>query len=211
MITVDFESTLTIDCTTNDRNALTSLYHRSSSPWKMVPNSKAGKSKSVYTVTKDFSIRDSGFYKCIALNSSGYEIEWPSATGLFVVPDIIRAPKVSVSPRYEQYMTVGDSLNFTCKSEGRTKLKWYQEMANKTFKLVPGSMTYKTKPSQYHTEIVLMIKDAKVSDAGFYKCVMKYRTKTVSNYVSLKVFGEYCTTVMFLSSSSLVSSEHYHY
>lgn len=188
---VEFGSTLAFDCTTNDRSAQSFLIHNRGGRWKNVTNTKPGNSaKKVFTVTKHFAMSDSGHYKCVAVNSTGHTIEWPNSKGMVIVPLVIRLPKLTVTPKPQQILSVGDSINFTC-SSAEGNLKWYREEKRNKFKVVPNSAIFKPQPSKDSgSTSVLMVKNAQPSDSGLYKCVLRYRGKESFELASVKVFGK---------------------
>jgi len=184
-------SKVTMDCTTNDRSAQSSLLYRTGGIWKNITYSKPGNSaKQVFTISQKFALKDSGHYKCVAVNSTGYRIEWPNSNGMVILGSFVKLPELTVTPKYQRVLSLGDSVNITC-SAAEGHLKWYREETRDKFKIVPASMVYKAKPRKYRESTsILMIKNARPSDAGLYKCVLKYRGKEAFELASVKVFGE---------------------
>jgi len=180
-----------MNCATNDPTATTSLYHKRSVTWENLSKSAPNLVKvgDVFTVP-DIGLDNSGQYKCRATNAKGSTIEWPSSVGLFVIPYKLNTPKVTVSPNYQVRLTVGQSINFTCNSTAGTKLQWFKEVAKNKQRPVPGYKIVRNSPSNCSNVLVLTIVNAEPADAGFYKCLMKYRGTERYKLASLKVYGE---------------------
>ncbi|KAK3752604.1 hypothetical protein QZH41_018808, partial [Actinostola sp. cb2023] len=200
--TVEFGARLTMNCATNDPTATTSLYHKGSGTWDNLSKSgsKLAKAGDIYTV-RQFWLQNSGYYKCRATNANGSTIEWPSSVGLFVIPNIVRAPELTVSPNYQVSLIVGQSINFTCNSTAGTKLQWFKEVAKNKQRPVPGYKTVRNSNSKFNV-LVLTIVNAEPADTGFYKCLMKYRGTERYRFTRLHVYGKHPPKIVSYSGQT---------
>jgi hypothetical protein len=191
--TVPFDANFKLNCTTNDPNATTTLYHRRSGrlPWKqLLP--KAGelfKIEHVYTVL-DFGISDAGQYQCRARNIND-TIKWPkSSCNVFANPNL--TPEVHVIPEYAVVITAGQSYNITCQSVDHTTLRWFKKLNDGSETPVASDKTHTERvKSMNELKLILMFKNAQKSDAGIYRCLMTYQGKSNFKYSTLEVYGMY--------------------
>lgn len=188
-----FDSNFEMDCTTNDPNATTTLYFRSSSAkWvqRTLEKGKLGKYGHVYTVI-DVGTNDAGQYQCRATNALGDTIKWPDNAARVLVRDIGLVPPVKIEPIYEAVLTAGQFYNITCSSLYGTSIAWFKILSNGTSDRVSGGKTYSTsdKTTNSH-KLVLMIRNAQKSETGSYKCLVTLNRNTNSKFVPLTVYGK---------------------
>lgn len=83
----------------------------------------------------------------------------------------------------------GQDVNITCESEGVqiTKLQWKKQTDSGEVSVPEDIVTIIKDRSTNRVRAVLNITNAKVEDAGVYKCVLRVFEKTAYRFTRIKI------------------------
>ncbi|XP_032242158.1 contactin-5 [Nematostella vectensis] len=184
-----------IPCGTTDDRADIRLYYKvnpvkrqwtekSPTPKKLL---KAGAD---YTIVS-FSMKDFGLYQCRATNVKGQEIQ---SREFFLIGYVAAIPDVKIKPRHAVALSIGESTNYTCTSAQNANLKWVRHSVSGIDAEIPSNQIT-TVNNKKKKSVILMIKNANLSDSGFYKCLLTFNGQNNYKLVSVKVYDSNIPTI----------------
>ncbi|EDO44447.1 predicted protein [Nematostella vectensis] len=180
---VRLDSDVSLDCDTNERSVVVTLWHRMrpSDTFRQVPEQegKVNKKKpGKFTVLK-VTLEDIGFYQCRALSDSKQEI-----TRDFVIVLTAASPSLVMSPEVLLERKVsGSDVRISCETTANKRIKWFYYSTNQD----PSQKQRIRRSRNYHVTNVntnvdygfsnvtvwnstLTIVNAQVAQSGHYEC-----------------------------------------
>ncbi|CAH3045165.1 unnamed protein product [Pocillopora meandrina] len=117
---------LTLNCSTNDRNATVSLYHRHRplAPFRerKIDAKKVFLKGQVFTLL-NLSLKVQGTYACEAKTEENESIRWPSTRGYLIVSQARIPDYFELKPANPIIVPKGGSTIVTCESEGVSEIQ----------------------------------------------------------------------------------------
>jgi len=176
------------NCTTDDPDATVSLLHQKQfgSPWierAVAPNKIILKGQT-FTLL-DLIKNDAGNYKCKARDKLGYTKE--SGMTFFLISSVELPRHFVLIPNKAIIVIQGQDGKVTCEAEGASvaTLLWKKETDSGDVHVPKSWVTNMVDRATNRVQAVLKITNAKVEDAGVYKCIVKVQDKT--NYKKTRI------------------------
>ncbi|XP_048589742.1 uncharacterized protein LOC5516501 isoform X1 [Nematostella vectensis] len=179
---VRLDSDVSLDCDTNERSVVVTLWHRMrpSDTFRQVPEQegKVNKKKpGKFTVLK-VTLEDIGFYQCRALSDSKQEITRDFVVIISASPSLVMSPEVLLERKVS-----GSNVRISCETTANQRIKWFYYPTNED----PSQKQMIQHSNKYHvssitesagfgsinvtiTKSTLTIVNAQVSESGHYEC-----------------------------------------
>ncbi|XP_001636511.2 hemicentin-2 [Nematostella vectensis] len=179
---VRLDSDVSLDCDTNERSVVVTLWHRMrpSDTFRQVPEQegKVNKKKpGKFTVLK-VTLEDIGFYQCRALSDSKQEITRDFVVIISASPSLVMSPEVLLERKVS-----GSDVRISCETTANQRIKWFYYPTNED----PSQKQMIQHSNKYHvssvtesagygsinvtiTKSTLTIVNAQVAESGHYEC-----------------------------------------